>query len=192
MNNLLSSRSREAIKMLLMDAKIREAVLEDPEDKTNYQHFKITESGNIVLGETSWWFWNNLIKCQRKLSFQDFAFRIFRALVGLADNRNKNIILKGLSEEIIENAVLKKDYNWLIDRLFTVALYGVNQGFLSMVDVSGHKVVNIETVKKDDDTVKNIIVNINGRKKTVPWVDSIGNLIADVEIGITDLHMRNR
>jgi hypothetical protein len=191
MNNLLSSRSQEAIKMLLMDTKIREAVLEDPEDKTNYQHFKITENGNIVLGETSWWFWNNLIKCQRKLSFQDFVLRVFRALVGLASNKNKNIILKGLSEEIIEKAVLNKDYNWLIDRLFTVACYGVEQGFLSMTDATGHKVVEVEN-SQSDPIVKNVIVNVNGRKKTVPWVDSVGDIIADVEIGVTDLHMRNR
>lgn len=174
-----------------MDAKIREAVLEDPEDKTNYQHFKITENGNIVLGETSWWFWNNLIKCQRKLSFQDFVLRVFRALVGLADNRNKNIILRGLSDEIIEKAILDKDYNWLIDRLFTVACYGVNQGFLSMVDAAGHKIVDVQ--KSDKDSInKNIVINLNGRKKVVPWYDSVGDLIADVEIGITDLHMRNR
>jgi hypothetical protein len=119
------------------------------------------------------------------------VLRVFRALVGLASNKNKNIILKGLSEEIIEKAVLNKDYNWLIDRLFTVACYGVEQGFLSMTDATGHKVVEVEN-SQSDPIVKNVIVNVNGRKKTVPWVDSVGDIIADVEIGVTDLHMRNR
>lgn len=177
-NGVLSESSRNLIKVLLADDKIRQKVYEDTKNFEKYKICVICSDGTIVLGKTRWQFWNRLLNCQDELPFESFALRVWDALVDLSSGENNTAIIEGLSREIVLSSVREKKYDYVINRLFD-AYRHLCHGSGSTVELpssegrgkSGPQVNTVPT---------NIVVNINGQKKVLPFKDCIGDPFIDV------------
>ena len=128
MKTLLTGKSQKLIELLLMEPKIAEAVFMDVEHREAYKILDINEDGTLTLGKRSVRWVNRLFDLEKTISFKDFAFNAFRALVGMAENLNKNAILQGLSQELIAKAVLDNKYDFVVDRLYDCARFAVESG----------------------------------------------------------------
>ena len=91
-----------------MDDSIRRNLIDDSK-KELYSVVTINNDGSITFGKTRCLWWNKLIGDQVTISFTDFAFKTVAALSGQKRNIN-DIILKGLSEEVIKNAIMEEQY----------------------------------------------------------------------------------
>ena len=163
--------------VLLSDPKIAESVLVDIDKGETYKNSYVNEDGSLVLGKRSLRWWNRLFGLEKTISFKDFAFNTFKALVGMTDNINRNTVLKGLSQEIIASAVLDRKYNEIIDRLFDVARYAANSRLSSTATPWPNKVENVH----DNDVRKNIKVVVED-KGYVPVRDSVGNVLLHLRV----------
>ena len=94
--DLIDQRHVRRMEDLLQEPKIAEAVLMDIENLETYQVSDVNGDGTITLGKRKVRWWNRLFGLERTISFKDFAFNTLRALVGMAENLNKNTILQGL------------------------------------------------------------------------------------------------
>ena len=183
------------IKVLLAEPKIAEKVMENHADKDKYKICTVREDGLIILGKTSFRWWNQLIGCQDKIPFEAFALRVWDALVDLSSGLNNTAITEGLSKEIAKKAQREAEYDWVVNRLFDVARHVCQNGLLAgepNISAENHgngatrKVVGVPSSQ-------GIVININGTtKKVIPFVDSIGDPLIDLEFGITNVHCRNR
>lgn len=195
MKKLLSEVSVSLIKVLLAEPKIAEKVMENHADKDKYKICTVREDGLIILGKTSFRWWNQLIGCQDKIPFEAFALRVWDALVDLSSGLNNTAITEGLSKEIAKKAQREAEYDWVVNRLFDVARHVCQNGLLAgepNISAENHgngatrEVVGIPSSQ-------GIVININGTtKKVIPFVDSIGDPLIDLEFGITNVHCRNR
>lgn len=191
MSELVSKQSRLLIQVLLTDSKIAERVFENADDKEKYKICDIREDGNIIMGKTSCRFWNQLIKCQDKLTFESFALKVWDALVDLSSGLNNKAIAKGLSQEIIMNSVRNKDYNYVVNRLYDCWTHVAqkSEGFQSPVLPEGGSVVGDQDrviVNNCPSEQRQIVINVNGKTRVIPFVDSIGDpLNLGLEFGIT-------
>ena len=196
MKHLVSPTSVLLIKVMLSDPKISEKVMENIDDKDKYKIITIQENGNIVLGKTSIRWWNQLIHCQDTIPFESFALRTWDALVDLSNGMNNRAILEGLSKEIAIKAQRESEYDWVVNRLFDVArhvsqecqLYQTVASPEGDLGKSGPREVIVNRVQAPD----TIVLNINGvPKKTLHFKDSIGDPFIDLELGVTDIRVRN-
>lgn len=181
----VSDASRHLIQIMLTDPRIAERVFENREDKEKYKICTINDSGTIVMGKTSCRWWNNIIKCQDKLQFVDFALRTWSALVDLSSGLNNTAISKGLSQEIIQNSVRNQEYDDVVNRLFDCWRHVAQKS-------SGYQKPTSSSEERDviypQQLGKEIIININGNKKIIPIVDSVGEPInLGVEFGPIDI-----
>ena len=119
----LSQRSKLQIQILFLDPTIRRNLI-DESKKELYSRVTINDDGTITFGKTGCLWWNRLIGDEKTISFADFALKTVASLAGQERNVN-DVILKGLSEEIIRNAVMQEKYDMVVDRLFDAARYGV-------------------------------------------------------------------
>lgn len=119
----ISLRSKLQIQILFLDPTIKRNLI-DESKKELYSRVSINDDGSITFGKTGCLWWNRLIGDETTISFADFALRTVAALAGQKRNVN-DVILKGLSEEIIRNAVMQEKYDMVVDRLFDAARYGV-------------------------------------------------------------------
>jgi len=177
MKKLLSDNSRKLIDLMLtQEPRIAEAVFMDIDNREAYKILDINEDGTLVLGKRSYRWWNRLFNLEKTISFKDFAFSVMKALVGMASkDPNKNVILKGLSEELISKAVMREDYDWVVDRLFDTARFGVESGNLNTV----------ATPATDRGRVNSKTVNINLENKGfVPIYDSVGNVLLHLRLKV--------
>ena len=117
---VLSERSRNLIKVLLSDEKIRQKVYEDTKEFEKYKICTICNDGTIVLGKTRWRFWNRLLNCQDELPFESFALRVWDALVDLSSGFNNTAILEGLSREIVLSSVREREYDYVLTVYLTL------------------------------------------------------------------------
>ena len=175
---LLDKYHIELVQMLLGDPKIAESVLTDIDKRETYKDSYINEDGSIVLGKRSIRWWNRLFNLEKTISFKDFAFNTFRALVGLTDNLNRNKVLNGLSQEIITKAVLDKEYEEIVDRLFDVARFGAkttlnSQSTPSISDITPE--LREKTIRKD----VRVIMDNGG---LIPVRDSVGNVLLHLRV----------
>lgn len=177
MKKLLSDNSRKLIDLMLtQEPKIAEAVFMDVENREAYKILDINEDGTLVLGKRSVRWWNKLFNLEKTISFKDFAFSVMKALVGMASkDPNKNVILRGLSEELISKAVMREDYDWVIDRLFDTARFGVESGNLNTVatPATAHGRANSQTV--------NVQLENKGY---IPIYDSVGNVLLHLRLKV--------
>lgn len=179
MKKLLTDRSQKLIEMLLMDPKIAEAVFTDIENREIYKILDINQDGTLTLGKRSVRWWNRLFNLERTISFKDFSFSVLRALVGMADNLNKNTILNGLSQELIAKAVLKEDYDWVVDRLFDAARFAVESGKLNTVATPANGGEMPERSVANGDV--HIVLDNKGY---IPIRDSIGNVLLNLRVKV--------
>ena len=115
---------------------------------------------------------------EKTISFKDFAFSAFRALVGLTDNLNRNTVLNGLSQELITKAVLDKNYEEIVDRLFDVARFGAQTTLNSQ---STHTIDKI-TPELREQTIRKDIRVIMDNGGYIPVRDSIGNVLLHLKV----------
>ena len=179
MKKRLTDSSQKLISLLLTDPKIAEAVFMDVENREAYKILDINEDGTLTLGKRSMRWWNRLFNLEKTISFKDFAFSVLRALVGMANNLNKNTILRGLSEELIAKAVLEEKYDFVVDRLFDVARFAVEDGKLNTVatPANGKTMPESRVINKD---VRVILEN----KGYIPIRDSLGNVLLNLRVKV--------
>lgn len=158
-----------------MEPKIAEAVFMDVEHREAYKILDINEDGTLTLGKRSVRWWNRLFGLEKTISFKDFAFNAFRALVGMAENLNKNAILQGLSQELIAKAVLDKKYDFVVDRLYDNARFAVESGVLNTVATPANG--------KEMPEACDVRVMLQN-KGYIPIRDSVGNVLLNLRVKV--------
>lgn len=172
----LSQKSVKLIELLLSDPTIKGNLIDD-QKKELYKTITICENGDIILGKTRCLWWNRLIGDEKILSFTDFAFKTVAALSGQKSNVN-DILLKGLSEEVIRKAILDDQFDMVVDRLFDAARYGV-EGNLSTSGFSISDKIDRHIHIKSEDGVRMVRLPGSGDPlcrvtigvKGIDWVD---------------------
>lgn len=192
MKALVSNREILLIQLLLTDSKISECVFENAKDKEKYKICDIREDGSIVMGKTSCRWWNQLLNCQDKLTFEAFALKVWDALVDQSSGFNNEAIINGLSHEIIMNSVRSKDYKYVVSRLFDCWRHVAQKsdGYQKPAVPEGTSVVRNQgsTCVPVLNEPRQIVINVDGRKKVIPFIDSIGDeLNLCLEYGVTDV-----
>jgi len=179
MEKNLTDRSQKLIELLLMEPKIAEKVFTDIANKEAYKILDINQDGTLTLGKRSVRWWNRLFNLEKTISFKDFAFSVFSALVGMASNLNKNDILQGLSQELIAKAVLEKKFDFVVDRLFDVARFGVESGVLNTVATPA----NGGVMPEREAPARDIRVSLQN-KGYIPVRDSLGNVLLNLRVKV--------
>ena len=179
MEKNLTDKSQKIIEMLLMEPKIAEAVFVDIEKREAYKILDINQDGTLTLGKRSVRWWNRLFNLEKTISFRDFAFSTFRALVGMANNLNKNTILQGLSRELIAKAVLDKKFDFVVDRLFDVARFAVESGQLNTIATPA----NGKTMPEEEHQSATIGIALQN-KGYIPIRDSLGNVLLNLRVKV--------
>lgn len=183
MEKNLTDKSQKLIEMLLMEPKIAEAVFMDVGKRESYKILDINQDGTFTLGKRSVRWWNRLFGLEKTISFRDFAFNAFRALVGMANNLNKNTILQGLSQELIAKAVLEKNFDFVVDRLFDVARFAVENGKLNTVATPANGGAMPENRVNRDNSKADINIALENRG-LIPIYDSIGNVLLHLRVKV--------
>lgn len=132
----LSSKSCKLILALLEEPKIYDRVTAPIKDRERYKKVQIVpESGLIQLGKYSWTssigsFWNNLIKCKKDISFEEFALRVWDALVDMTAGTDAGKpVLEGLGRETLMMGIRDKRWDWLIDRFIDICHHLTDGGY---------------------------------------------------------------
>lgn len=189
MKELVSDKSKLLIQIMLTDAKIKERVFENIKDHEKYKICTIHDSGTVVLGKTSFEWWNKLLNCQTVIPFESFALKIWDALVDLSSGLNNKAIMEGLSREVVMNSVRKTNYDWVVDRLFDCWKHVAqkSEGFKTSVSPEGEEVLgNQDGTPIINMGERKIVICINGEEKVLPIIDSIGDpLRLGLKFGIT-------
>ena len=180
MENNLSDKSKKLIGLLLMEPKIAEAVFMDIEHREAYKILDINQDGTLTLGKRSVRWWNRMFNLEKTISFRDFAFSTFSALVGMANNLNKNTILQGLSRELIAKSVLDKKFDFVVDRLFDVARFAIEDGTLNTVATPANGKTTPEPNRIIDKDIR-VIVENGGY---IPVRDSLGNVLLNLRMKV--------
>lgn len=189
MARLVSEQSKLLIQIMLTDPKISEKIFENKEDKEKYKICTILNNGTVVMGKTPYFWWNQLIGCRDKIPFESFALRVWDALVDLSSGLNNEAIRKGLSQEIIEDSIRNRIYDDVVRRLYECWSHVAQNS----AGYQRPRVSEGATGQKPTRTViepNNIVINVNGAKKIIPFTDSIGDPFIDLELGITGVRCR--
>lgn len=180
MKVLLDKQHKVFMQWLLEDDTVKPNVFLDVDHYESYKICDIYDDGTIVLGKTSYRWWNHLIKCETKLSFLDFAFGVWKSFVGLSSNALKDGILKGLSWEIIKNAVQNKEYNDVIDRFIDVARHALPSSKLYSKGTPGIEEANKNNIVPEI----NITVIDDDGDRRIPVYDAVGTPVIHLRRGI--------
>ena len=152
-----------------------------------YKMYTIKDNGDVVLGETKVQWWNNLIGCQRTVSFVDFALKVWEALVNLSTGANQTAIIEGLSREIVMKAVKERSYDWVVERLYDVATKVAQKSKITDgvgADPAGSRVSG-PRLNEGSNFPENLVININGsKKKVLSFKDCVGDPLIEIEYGI--------
>lgn len=152
----------------------------DIEHREAYKILDINQDGTLTLGKRSVRWWNRLFNLEKTISFRDFAFSTFSALVGMANNLNKNTILQGLSRELIAKAVLDKKFDFVVDRLFDVARFAIEDGILNTVATPANGKTAPEPSRVIDKDIRVVIENGG----YIPVRDSLGNVLLNLRMKV--------
>ena len=159
----------------------------------SYKSYRIDDTdGTVTLGETTFWFWNQLIGCKRELTFESWALAVWDAMVDLSSGLNAKALEEGLSVEIAKEAQREEKYNEVVLRLHTCYKHVCNgDGQSSLAGdqrKSGSRVV-VAGVPTPDET--HVIVNVNTRNRTHTYrfPDATGRAFIDLEMGVVGAHI---
>lgn len=184
----LSKSSVLLMKYLLSDTRISDKVFNNQKDKSKYKSVSIREDGSILLGKTSYPFWNQLLSCQIEIPFNDFALKVWDALVNLSVGDNSVALEEGLSTEIAKLSQRNGDYDLVVKRLFDCYEHVCNNK--DEVSSAGDSVKSeLESRFVNGTNVpKNIVINVNGmERRVIPFRDSAGDKFIDIEYGVSDV-----
>ena len=187
MEAILSEKSKKLVGMLLLEPQIKATVFEKLDHIDKYKMYTIKDNGDVVLGETKVQWWNNLIGCQRTVSFVDFALKVWEALVNLSTGANQTAIIEGLSREIVMKAVKERSYDWVVERLYDVATKVAQKSKITDgvgADPAGSRVSG-PRLNEGGNFPENLVININGsKKKVLSFKDCVGDPLIEIEYGI--------
>lgn len=162
-----------------------------PGEGKTYARYDISENGIITLGETKFRFWNQLIGCQRKLSFEGWALAVWDALIDLSTGGNAVALEEGLSTEIAKKAQREEDYEWVVKRLYDCYEHFVNakDGVVSAGTQGKHgsNTVQREVIVNGEPVTINI--NANNLRRTIRIPDSTGRAFLNFGLGVVDVHV---
>lgn len=164
------------------------------EEGRSYSIYHIRDDGTVVLGETKFRFWNQLIGCQFKLTFESWALAVWDALVDLATGPNAKALEQGLSREIAVKAQRAEDYEWVVKRLYECYENVCNNksGASSAGDTGDKGSSMTRTVVCDGEPVTININAGNGKVRTLSFPDATGKASLDFVLGITDVRVSKR
>lgn len=175
--------------VLMCDATIRNKILTSGETGKTYVTLKIRDDGMVILGETNHWFWNQLIGCQFKLTFEKWALAVWDALIDLSTGGNSVALEEGLSTEIAQKAQRSSNYEWVVKRLYDCYEHVCNnKGGSSSEGDRGEKGSRMtrEVVVNGEPVVVNI--NAGNLKRTLRVPDSTGRAFLNFDFGIVGVH----
>ena len=184
----LSKSSVLLMKYLLSDTRISDKVFNNQKDKSKYKSVSIREDGSILLGKTSYPFWNQLLSCQIEIPFNDFALKVWDALVNLSVGDNSIALEEGLSTEIAKLSQRNDDYDLVVKRLFDCYEYVCNNKDEASSAGDSVKSELESRFINGTNVPKNIVINVNGmERRVIPFRDSAGDKFIDIEYGVSDV-----
>lgn len=182
----LSPNSITLMSYLMANETIANKVKASGEQGKTYVIFTVREDGVVVLGETSYPLWNQLIGCRFKLPFESWALAVWDALIDLSTGSNSVALEEGLSKEIAKKAQRSEEYDWVVERLV--------DGYRHICNNKGNNVSSAgdrgkSGLNERPYTVVNgepITININaaGNKRTFSFPDATGKAFLDFELGV--------
>lgn len=184
----LSKSSVLLMKYLLSDTRISDKVFNNQKDKSKYKSVSIREDGSILLGKTSYPFWNQLLSCQIEIPFNDFALKVWDALVNLSVGDNSVALEEGLSTEIAKLSQRNGDYDLVVKRLFDCYEHVCNNKDEASSAGDSVKSELESRFVNGTNVPKNIVINVNGmERRVIPFKDSAGDKFIDIEYGVSDV-----
>lgn len=184
----LSKSSVLLMKYLLSDTRISDKVFNNQKDKSKYKSMSIREDGSILLGKTSYPFWNQLLSCQIEIPFNDFALKVWDALVNLSVGDNSVALEEGLSTEIAKLSQRNGDYDLVVKRLFDCYEHVCNNKDEASSAGDSVKSELESRFVNGTNVPKNIVINVNGmERRVIPFRDSAGDKFIDIEYGVSDV-----
>lgn len=184
----LSKSSVLLMKYLLSDTRISDKVFNNQKDKSKYKSVSIREDGSILLGKTSYPFWNQLLSCQIEIPFNDFALKVWDALVNLSVGDNSIALEEGLSTEIAKLSQRNGDYDLVVKRLFDCYEHVCNNKDEASSAGDSVKSELESRFVNGTNVPKNIVINVNGmERRVISFRDSVGDKFIDIEYGVSDV-----
>lgn len=184
----LSKSSVLLMKYLLSDTRISDKVFNNQKDKSKYKSVSIREDGNILLGKTSYPFWNQLLSCQIEIPFNDFALKVWDALVNLSVGDNSVALEEGLSTEIAKLSQRNGDYDLVVKRLFDCYEHVCNNKDETSSAGDSVKSELESRFVRSTKVPENIVINVNGmERRVIPFRDSAGDKFIDIEYEVSDV-----
>ena len=102
------------------------------------------------------------------MTFIEVAFALAKVMAGNKANSNE-VIFKGLSNEIIENAIQRDDLDYVVDALFATAMFGFDGKYKSR-----YLNINDNSTRKSGDR--------ETRKGKVPFILNSGQYLGDIDV----------
>lgn len=187
MSKVLSPITLLKMQELMTNETINKKVELAPGEGKTYARFDIQENGIVILGETKFRFWNQLIGCQRKLSFESWALAVWDALVDLSTGGNATAIEEGLSVEIAKKAQREEEFEWVVQRLIDCYEHVCNKKGDAVSagtrDKNGSSTPNV--IVRNHDNPVNVRVNIGGTERVIRIPDATGRAGLKVNVGVT-------
>lgn len=183
----LTDISIAKIGILMLNEHIAEKVKSAGKEGRSYKTFRVNGNGIISLGETNYWFWNQLIGCKFDLTFESWALAVWAALVGLSKGNNAIAIEEGLSVEIAKKTKRESEYNWVVDRLYEVFEHFCNNkdDGASLEGDRGKSGPSVIVREQSEQTPTVINVNLTGKpKQTFRFPDATGKAFLNLEMGV--------
>ncbi len=178
----LSPKSCDLIQALLKEPKIYDRVTAPIKERERYKKVQIiSENGMIQLGKYSWSssigsFWNNLIKCKKDISFEEFALRVWDALVDMtAGTHAGEPVLEGLGRETLMEGIRNKRWDWLVDRFFDICRHLTDDGYWRTKGTSKPQIGEHYGRQPSDNGVV-ITVADHSPRTTFKVVDAVGDV----------------
>lgn len=189
----LNPDSIKYMEILMNNETIANKVKAAGKEGRTYKSYQINDiEGTVILGETSYWFWNQLIGCKRELTFESWALAVWDALVDLSSGLNAKALEEGLSIEIAKEAQRAEHYDSVVSRLMDCYRHVVNgDGQSSLAGdprKSGSRVVITEGHEPNN---TDVVVNINTHRhtRTFKIPDATGRAFIDLEMGVVGAHI---
>lgn len=178
---------------LMTNETISNKVKAAAEKGKTYVTYTIRKDGIVILGETKYPFWNQLVGCRFKLTFKSWALAVWDALLDLSAGGNATAIERGLSVEIAQKAQRVEDYEWVVKRLYDCYEHVCNNkgnGVSSEGDQgkNGSNASQGRTVICNNEPVT-ININANNLRKTLRFPDATGRASLNFDLGVVGVRV---
>lgn len=171
----------------MLDKVIAEKIQSAAKEGKSYALCEIKDDGRVILGETRFDFWNRLIGCRTKLTFESWALAVWDALVSLSKDGNAVAIEEGLSTEIAKKAQRDGDYNWVVERLTDVYRHVCNDKDGGAPLEGGRRKSGSSVVVPVAEQPVVVNVNVADKRRVFRFPDATGKAFLNVETGIVGI-----